>query len=122
MGKSIERDEAAPWTIVVIFSLFYIFGELLQYSEIGPNWLRWYMSDFGFSACICSSIYTFSRKRVGLEVGLFAGAFIGLIYELLQFYQDCGDIIDMLMIGGGAFICLILVTLSRRHLIFGEEM
>lgn len=54
----------APATVLLLFirnkyfrifaglALIYPFGEWLQYMLIGPGWIRWHLSDFGFSSSV----------------------------------------------------------------------
>ena len=43
-----------------ILGLTYAVGEFLQWGVIGPNWIRWHLSDFGFSfSCAGAAIYLF---------------------------------------------------------------
>ena len=87
----------------------YIAGEILQVSAIGPDWLRWHLSDFGFVLSVAWSLMTLFgiKPKYGLAIAyIFANA-----YEGWQFYNQSGDIIDVILF---ALALLIGLWLTRK--------
>jgi len=92
----------------VIFAVgtLYVITEISQLLLVGPNWFRWYMSDFGFV------FWTWSWLSIVSVPGYIALALsisMGLSIEFIQFLVGNGDPIDVVvMIVAGVCVSLIL--------------
>lgn len=93
----------------------YSIGESMQSFEIGPSFLRWHLSDFGFSAAISLLIYiVFGFKP---WKGLLFGAILALFYEVeIQGFVGKADPIDILAILSGYLLGLILYHFDYHSL------
>jgi len=79
-------------------SLLYLIGEYFQIEMIGPNWLRWYLSDFGFIFAIALTINKVIKSTKLSFTISFAAAVIfemTLIFEIVTFTHWVGDLPDI---------------------------
>ena len=63
----------AKWTFpfpLLLLGLLYSVGEMIQHMMVGPNWLRWHLSDFGFplSVAMIVSLVTGYKLHPALYV------------------------------------------------------
>ena len=79
--------------------LLYILGESSQYLLIGPNWLRWHLSDFAFPFVICYFFSSITIGRFHPRIGMIIGGVLGVIAESIFTILSDGrvgfDVIDI---------------------------
>lgn len=87
------------------FVLAYFINEVFQIITIGPNVLRWYMSDIAFiPATVYLTVYWYSTS---LRFALFVSCLVAFSSEIAQFIVGKGDWIDI-----GCFFLGIAITKS----------
>lgn len=118
LGIIFSKKYRNPYiSIILFFPVLYTWGKVMQIYLIGPSWVRWYVSDFGFvgMGAFMAILYTnfgmppkkrdfgkLIKKMMKLTVIFFV---IAMITELMQMAADsipnhpplltAGDPIDM---------------------------
>lgn len=109
-----DSSKSSAFFVIAIISLLYGAGEMLQLALVGPNWVRWYLSDFGFPFSFAVSAMVFLKLKPAYAI--MAGGLVAVSWELFQFSQGEGDPIDVLVFVIAVSIGLIIVRfLGRRN-------
>lgn len=99
--------------IILLIGLTYTIGETLQLFLLGPNWARWYLSDFGFVLWYAGILNIYILKK-NLKNCLFISFASAVVLEFIQFLQGKGDYIDILCYIAG-FLFGLLVVLTKTE-------
>jgi len=95
-----------------LLSLTYGIGELIQWQMIGPDWLRWHLSDFGFPLSIGAALH--GIFRIPAIIGVPLSGIAGIAFEMLQFSQGTGDPIDVVCLIAGTVVGMIIALKTRK--------
>ena len=108
-----DSSKSSEFYVIAIISVLYFAGEMLQLALIGPNWVRWYLSDFGFpfSFAVTAMVYL----KLKPTYAILAGGLVAICYEVFQFSQGDGDPIDVLVFVIAVTIGLAIIRFLKRR-------
>ena len=101
LGVIFSKKYRNPYiSFILFFPVLYVWGKVMQIYLIGPSWVRWYVSDFGFVGigAFMAILYTnfgmppkrrdfgkLIKKMMKLTVIFFA---IAMMVEVMQMQAD----------------------------------
>jgi hypothetical protein len=102
-----KESEDSLYFWIGLLSLFYGAGEFLQLMHIGPLFLRWHLSDFGFPFMF--ALWAKWLLKLPSTYAMIAGGIFATAFELFQFSIGNGDPIDLAMFAASVIVGLIII-------------
>ncbi len=111
------------YTLLTILAALYPLGKVLQAWLIGPGWVRWYLSDVGWTSFVALAVAGLIKYRLFLDrvnAGVHVAFMIGVAAELWQMsvkqrgtFTGAGDWIDLIIFILMYGLNLYLIALMR---------
>lgn len=105
------------WEVLLIklLSFMYALGETMQMSLLGPNTLRWYLSDIGFVAVPVGFLFFLVKitRRNALSWGkrlAFIAFMVAIAQEILSLQIQPGQVTPEALVRGDVIDVIIFVT------------
>jgi len=111
MNRSINKLE---WAYCLVLAALYLVSKYAQATRYGPDWFRWYASDFGFVGFMSLvTLASLGSSRIGAVWGFGLGVFYELGQMLSPTYNEGPwDILVM-----AVAMCLVLLASRRQEVL-----
>lgn len=109
-----KLEDSRFFWIGLLLSLFYGAGEFLQLVQIGPLFLRWHLSDFGFPFAF--TLWSKWLLKLPPTYAIIAGGVFATAFELGQFSIGKGDPIDLVMFALSVLTGLVIIRITTNEI------
>lgn len=112
-----ERRLGLCWSGFLLLGTLYALGEVIQLLQWGPRWLRFHLSDFGFTFAIGLLLHLLFG--VSLLWAYTVAYLFAMALEIFQFSTNKGDLLDILAMSLSFTIAIIIVRIIGRAESYG---